>query len=47
MMEPFPRKPKGMHWRTHERLWLEHHEAEMDQCAGLRECLDRLKKMVG
>ena len=27
MMEPFPEKPKGMHWKTYERLWQEHHEA--------------------
>ncbi|HEX2108928.1 MAG TPA: hypothetical protein VHF70_06600 [Rubrobacteraceae bacterium] len=47
MMEPFPEKPKGMHWKTYERLWWEHHEADMEQLAGLREWLDRLEKTVG
>jgi hypothetical protein len=28
MTKPLPEKPKGMHWRTYERLWWEHHEAE-------------------
>jgi hypothetical protein len=46
-MEPFPEKPKGMHWRTYERLWYEHHEAEMKQLAGMREWLDRLERKVG
>jgi hypothetical protein len=36
MMEPFPEKPKGMHWSTYERLWWEHHEADMEQLAGMR-----------
>ena len=44
MMEPFPEKPKGMHWRTYERLWWEHHEAEMEQLIGVREWLDKLEK---
>src|SRR5215208_5411050 len=47
MMKPFPDKPKGMHWLTYERLWREHHEADMEQLAGMREWLDRLKKKVG
>jgi hypothetical protein len=47
MMEPFPDKPKGMHWRTYERLWWEHHEAEMEQLIGIREWIDKLEKEVG
>jgi hypothetical protein len=47
MMEPFPEKPKGMHWKTYERLWWEHHEAEMEQLAGMREWLDKSDKKVG
>jgi hypothetical protein len=47
MLEPFPEQPKGMHWRTYEQLWWEHHEAEMEQLAGMREWLDMLEKEVG
>jgi hypothetical protein len=36
MTEPFPEKPKGMHWKTYERLLWEHHEAEMEQLVGMR-----------
>jgi hypothetical protein len=47
MIEPFPEKPKGMHWSTYERLFWEHHEAEMKQLIGMREWLDKLEKQVG
>ena len=47
MTEPFPEKPKGMHWRTYGRLWWEHHEAEMEHLAGAREWLDRLQRQLG
>jgi hypothetical protein len=47
MTKPFPEKPKGMHWSTYERLWWEHHEAEMEQLAGMREWLDKFEKKVG
>jgi hypothetical protein len=47
MMEPFPEKPKGMHWSTYERLWQEHHEAEMEHLIGMREWIDKLEKKVG
>ncbi len=46
MMEPFPEKPKGMHWKTYERLWWEHHEAEMEQLLSMKEWLDRLENEV-
>jgi len=32
---------------AYQRLWWEHHEADMEQLAGLREWLDRLDKQVG
>jgi hypothetical protein len=47
MTKPFPEKLKGMHWKTYERLWWEHHEAEMEQLAGMRKWLDRLQKKAG
>jgi hypothetical protein len=46
LMESFPEKPKGMHWRTYERLWWEHHEAEMEHLAGMREWLDKMEKKL-
>jgi hypothetical protein len=47
MMEPFPKRPKGMHHDTYMRLFWEHHEAEMAQLAGMREWIDRMEKKVG
>jgi hypothetical protein len=47
MTKPFPEKPKGMHWNTYDRLFWEHHEAEMEQLSGMREWLDKLEKKVG
>jgi hypothetical protein len=47
MMEPFPERPKGMHHKTYMRLFWEHHEAETEHLAEIREWLDKLEKKVG
>ena len=46
MMEPFPEKPKGIHWRTHERHMWEHHEAEMEQLTEMREWRDVMQRKL-
>ncbi|MGF1470296.1 MAG: hypothetical protein ACFB50_00965 [Rubrobacteraceae bacterium] len=47
MMLPFPDKPKGMHWKTYQRLRNEHDEAEMVQLFGMKEWLDRRESKAG
>jgi hypothetical protein len=47
MTEPFPERPKGMHLKTYMRMCWEHHEAEREQLAGMREWLDKFEKKVG
>ncbi len=37
MLVPFPEKPKAMHYNIYMRLFWEHHEAELEQLAGVRE----------
>ena len=46
MTKPFPEKPKGMHHETYMRMFWEHHEAEMEQLAGMREWLDKLQQQL-
>jgi hypothetical protein len=46
MTESFPEKPKGMHRRTYERLFWEHHEAELEQLASMREWLDKMESKL-
>lgn len=47
MTVPFPGKPKGMHHKIYDRLWREHHEAEMEQLASMKEWLDKLERKTG
>jgi hypothetical protein len=46
MMEPFPEKPKGMHWSTYDRLFCEHHESQMEQLIGMREWLGKMERQL-
>ena len=47
MLEPLPERPKGMHHDTYMRLFWEHHEAQAEELAGMREWLEKLQKKVG
>jgi hypothetical protein len=42
MFDGFPDKPKGMHWRTNDRLRRTHDIAEERSIIGLMRCVDRL-----
>jgi hypothetical protein len=46
MREAFPDKPKGMHWRTYERLRFVHDIAEARSMLGLMKFVDRLQRRV-
>jgi hypothetical protein len=45
-MEPFPKRPKGMHHDTYRRLFWEHYEAEMKYLAAIQEWLDKVQKQM-
>lgn len=45
-VEPFPRKPKGMHWRTFERLRRHAVHAELVSLAGISQRIDRMYEML-
>jgi hypothetical protein len=46
MLEGFPDKPKGMHWRTYDRLRHTHDIAEARLMVGLTQFVDRLQRRV-
>ena len=46
MIEPFPDKPKGMHWRTYDRLRRAHNIAEARSTLGLMQFVNRLQRRV-
>jgi hypothetical protein len=47
MMEPFPERPKGMHWKTYEIPPRGAPTTTMEQLIGMSEWLDKLEKKVG
>jgi hypothetical protein len=44
MLDDFPEKPKGMHWRTYERLCRVHDVAQARSLIGLTGFVKRLRK---
>ncbi len=46
MMQPFPPPPKGMHFDTYLRLWLEHDKAERQHLEAMRADIDKLKAQL-
>jgi hypothetical protein len=44
--EPFPEKPKGMHWRTYNRLRRRHDRAFARSLMGLAKSAERLERWL-
>ena len=44
MFEPFPVKPKGMHWRTYDRLRCAHDAADARFVMGMMRFVDRVQR---
>ena len=45
-LEPFPQKPRGMHWRTYERLREQAHAAQAEADYLLAESMPGLKELL-
>jgi hypothetical protein len=45
-LDPFPQKPRGMHWRTYERLREQAHAADAEADALLAESMPGLKELL-
>jgi hypothetical protein len=46
MLEEFPDKPKGMHWRTYDRIRTTHDRARKQSMTGLMQSADRMKSRL-
>jgi hypothetical protein len=46
MLEDFPEKPKGMHWRTYKRFCCAHDVAQEHSIIGLTDFVERLRKIA-
>jgi hypothetical protein len=46
MLEEFPDKPKGMQWRTYDRIRTTHDRARKKSMTGLMQSADRMKSRL-